>query len=148
MIPLLTDGVDMVTASPYHPEGRVRNVPPWRLRLSRGASFLYRRILHQKLHTYTSCFRVYRRSAVLGLEAREKGFLGIAEMLAMLDLQGGKVVEYPTTLEVRLLGRSKMKLLWTIAGHLRILVRVGLLRAFRRERIPKAEFSGSEEANP
>ena len=29
MIPLLTAGVDMVTASPYHPKGAVRNVPAW-----------------------------------------------------------------------------------------------------------------------
>ena len=28
MIPLLADGVDLVTASPYHPLGLVRNVPP------------------------------------------------------------------------------------------------------------------------
>src|SRR5262245_61572472 len=61
MIPLLVDGVDLVTASPYHPAGHVRNVPAWRLFLSRIASFLYRRKLRQQLFTYTSCFRVYRR---------------------------------------------------------------------------------------
>src|SRR5438552_8698678 len=44
-IPTLTDGVDMVTASPYHPLGAVLNVPSWRLSLSKGASFLYRRVL-------------------------------------------------------------------------------------------------------
>ena len=32
MIPLLDGGVDVVTASPYHPDGLVRNVPHWRLR--------------------------------------------------------------------------------------------------------------------
>lgn len=45
MIPLLTDDVDMVTASPYHKKGGVRNVPNWRLFLSKGASWLYRRTL-------------------------------------------------------------------------------------------------------
>ncbi|MGI8554952.1 MAG: DUF3473 domain-containing protein, partial [Pyrinomonadaceae bacterium] len=43
MLPLLTEDVDMVTASPYHKKGGVRNVPEWRLFLSKGASFLYRR---------------------------------------------------------------------------------------------------------
>src|SRR5262249_51413580 len=61
MIPRLQPGVDLVTASPYHPEGHVRNVPGWRLKLSKAASWLYRRVLRHKLHTYTSCFRVYRR---------------------------------------------------------------------------------------
>ncbi len=35
MIPMLADGVDMVTASPYHPLGGVEGVPAWRLLLSR-----------------------------------------------------------------------------------------------------------------
>lgn len=124
MIPLLEPGVDMVTASPYHPAGGVRNVPGWRLVLSKGASWLYRRVLHQKLNTYTSCFRVYRRSTVEGLSIRETGFLGVAELLGMLDLHGGKIVEYPAVLEVRVMGRSKMKTLRTIFGHLRLMRRL------------------------
>ncbi|MFN0122618.1 MAG: glycosyltransferase [Blastocatellia bacterium] len=128
MIPLLTEGVDMVTASPYHPEGQVRNVPPWRLTLSKGASFLYRQVLRQQLSTYTSCFRVYRHAAIRELHLQEKGFLGVAEMLARLDLGGSKIIEHPATLEVRLFGRSKMKLLKTILGHLRLLARLAAAR--------------------
>lgn len=124
MIPLLGEAVDMVTASPYHPQGMVQNVPRWRLSLSRGASFLYRRALHQKLATYTICFRVYRRSTVAQLNVREKGYLGIAEMLGLLDLSGGRIVEYPATLEARMLGYSKMKVLRTIGGHLSLLGRL------------------------
>ena len=121
MIPLLSENTDMVTASPYHPKGGVRNVPEWRLFLSKGASFLYRRVLRSKLNTFTSCFRIYRRSSVVGLELEEKGFLGVAEMLGKLDLQGGKIIEYPTVLEVRLFGFSKMKTVRTIFGHLKLL---------------------------
>jgi polysaccharide deacetylase family protein (PEP-CTERM system associated) len=132
MIPLLGDGESLITASPYHPLGEVRNVPAWRLLLSRIASFLYRRVLRQKLSTYTSCFRVYRRSAFIGLAIAENGYLGIAEMLARLDLQGGKIVEYPATLEVRMLGRSKMKTLRTILGHLRLLRRLLWMRVLGR----------------
>jgi polysaccharide deacetylase family protein (PEP-CTERM system associated) len=131
MIPLLTDDADLVTASPYHPEGRVRNVPGWRLRLSKSASWLYRRVLKQKLYTYTSCFRVYRRSAIMKLSIRRTNFLGIAEMIGKLDLQGSKIVEFPATLEVRMLGRSKMKTLRTILGHLRLMTRLFGLRIAR-----------------
>lgn len=128
MIPLLKPGVDLVTASPYHPEGEVRNVPGWRLKLSKGASWLYRRVLRQKLYTYTSCFRVYRRSTIVDLRITRNGYLGIAEMLGRLDLRGSKIVEFPATLEVRMLGRSKMKTLRTIAGHLRLMARLGRMR--------------------
>ena len=124
LIPKLGEGVAVVTASPYHPSGRVLNVPGWRLFLSRGLSFMYRRLFRQKLYTYTSCFRVYRRSEVAHLELREKGFLGVAEMLVQLDREGKVIVEQPAVLEVRLLGQSKMKLMRTIRGHLRLLARM------------------------
>ena len=130
MLPLLTDDVDMVTASPYHENGGVRNVPEWRLFLSKGASFLYRQALNAKLNTFTSCFRVYRRSSVVNLPIEEKGFLGVAEMLGRLNLKGGKIVEYPTVLEVRLFGFSKMKTARTIFGHLQLLTRLSKIRFF------------------
>jgi polysaccharide deacetylase family protein (PEP-CTERM system associated) len=130
MLPLLTENVDMVTASPYHPQGGVRNVPEWRLFLSKGASWLYRRVLRSKLDTYTSCFRVYRRSSVIDLNLRETGFLGVAEMLGKLDLRDGRIIEYPAVLEVRLFGFSKMKTARTIFGHLKLLSHLAKLRFF------------------
>lgn len=130
MLPLLKDGVDLVTASPYHRHGGVRNVPSWRLFLSRGASFLYRRVLRSKLDTYTSCFRVYRRSAFVDLKLTENGFLGIAEMLGRVDLSGGKIVEFPAVLEVRLFGISKMKTAKTVLGHILLLTRLAKSRFF------------------
>ncbi len=130
MIPMLAPGVDLVTASPYHPEGLVRNVPGWRLRLSRGASWCYRRILRQKLHTYTSCFRVYRRSKTIDIPLTYGSFLGIAELIGRMDLAGSTVVEYPAVLEVRMLGRSKMKTVSTILGHLKLMASLARQRFF------------------
>ena len=132
MLPLLEKDVDLVTASPYHRDGGVRNVPSWRLFLSRGASFLYRRVLRSKLDTYTSCFRVYRRDAFTDLYLSESGFLGVAEMLGRVDLSGGNIVEFPAVLEVRLFGISKMKTAKTILGHLKLLSRLAKLRFLRK----------------
>jgi len=128
MIPLLADGVDLVTASPYHPLGRVRGVPWWRFGLSRTASRLYRLVLRQKLCTYTSCFRVYRRSAVVDLHLDHDDFIGIAELLWRLDSRGAGIVECPALLETRTQSRSKMKLLKTMAGHARLLARAAWAR--------------------
>lgn len=127
MIPLLQDA-DLVTASPYHPQGRVHNVPAWRLLLSRGLSAMYRGLLRKPIHTWTSCFRVHRKSAAVTLQLTRGGFLGVAETMAMLALRGARIREYPATLEVRILGRSKMKVLHTIAGHLKLLGRLARLR--------------------
>jgi dolichol-phosphate mannosyltransferase len=131
MIPLLTEGVQLVTASPYHPAGGVRNVPGWRLFLSKGLSRLYRVVLHQKLFTYTSCFRVYRRQSTAQLDIRNTDFLGIAELLARGDLAGQRIVEYPTILDSRVLGQSKMKVASTIGGHLKLLSELARLRLSR-----------------
>ncbi len=140
MLPLLKENVDLVTASPYHKLGGVRNVPNWRLFLSKGASWLYRRTLRAKLATYTSCFRVYRRSSFVDLPIEEKGFLGVAEMLGRLDLKGGKIIEYPAVLEVRLFGFSKMKTARTIFGHLKLLSKLSKLRLFGKNELIKTSL--------
>jgi dolichol-phosphate mannosyltransferase len=143
MVPMLTSGVDLVTASPYHPLGKVEDVPRWRLALSKAASTLYRLVLHQQLFTYTSCFRVYRRSAILNLDLKQNGFLGIAELIGKLDLQGSTVVECPARLEGRVLGASKMKVARVIAGHLFLLSQFTAMR-WRRRFMPAPVSSTSE----
>jgi polysaccharide deacetylase family protein (PEP-CTERM system associated) len=144
MVPLLADGVALVTGSPYHASGGVRNVPALRLFLSRTASFLYRRVLPVKLATYTSFFRVYRRSAVVDLPLRETGFLGVAELVGLLALRGARIVEYPTVLEVRILGRSKIPKLKTILGHLGLLARFARARRTRVPEAPREELPRKE----
>jgi dolichol-phosphate mannosyltransferase len=106
----------------------VLNVAGWRLFLSRSLSGIYRHVLHNDLHTYTSCFRVYRRSAAIRIPINERGFLGVAEFIGRLDLSGSRIVEYPTRLEVRMLGRSKMRVLKTIAGQLGLLRKLIAIR--------------------
>jgi hypothetical protein len=122
----------MVTASPYHKNGKVLNVPEWRLFLSRTLSKMYGMVLRHQLATYTACFRVYRRSAVADVPLSRAGFIGVAELLGRLDLGGSGIVEYPTTLEVRILGRSKMKIVKTMAGHIRLLFELIGMRLFHR----------------
>ena len=137
MIPLLRDDVALVTASPYHPDGRVHNVPAWRLVLSKTLSRMYRIVLRQPLHTFTSCFRVYRRSALIGTQPERGGFLGIAELIGRLALSGAEIVEHPATLEVRVLGHSKMKILQTIRGHLGLIASLAWQRVMQRARVAR-----------
>jgi dolichol-phosphate mannosyltransferase len=123
MLPLLADA-DVVTASPYHAAGGVKNVPGWRLVLSRTLSWCYRRLLRSDVRTWTSCFRLYRRAAVVSLPLDNPGFLGTAELLVRVLRAGGRVREHPCVLEARLFGSSKMKVLRTIRGHLHLLWQV------------------------
>jgi polysaccharide deacetylase family protein (PEP-CTERM system associated) len=133
MIPLV-ESADLVTASPYHPDGEVHNVPNWRLFLSRNLSRLYSALLGQKLYTYTSCFRVYRKDALEGLALTHDGFLGVAELLVRAKLAGARIAEYPTTLESRLFGTSKMKVVKTVFGHLGLIWQLFVAARFSRPR--------------
>lgn len=123
MLPLLTDNVDMVVASPYHPLGRVEGVSAWRLGLSRCASRLYGLVLHNQLATYTSCVRVFHRASVVNLPVHHRGFVGVVELLWQLDRRGGTIVEHPAVLKVRTTGQSKMRVARAIWAHLRLLSR-------------------------
>ncbi len=134
MMPLLRDDVDMVTASPYHPAGRVAGLPAWRVLLSRTASVLHRLATGGRLYTYTSCFRVYRRTRAGGIKLADWGFLGVAEWADQMVLSGGRIVEYPAVLEVRRVGVSKMKVTRTVAGHVILLTRVLARRLARGNR--------------
>lgn len=125
----LLDGADVVTASPYHPRGSVRNVPGWRLALSRTLSACYRVLVGSPVHTWTACFRACRRPAIADLPLEHPGFLGTAELLVRVLRRGGVVREHPCELQARLFGQSKMRVLRTIRQH------VGLLWQVARRRI-------------
>ena len=147
-IPMLSRGVDLVTASPHHPFGAAAGISKRRLFLSKAASFTYRQILRQKLYTYTSCFRVYRRSSILKLNLRHSDFLGVAELVGKLDLQGGVVVECPTTLTTRVYGSSKMKTVRTLSRHLCLIAELLALKVqqalFHRPRSFARSFDFNE----
>jgi polysaccharide deacetylase family protein (PEP-CTERM system associated) len=124
MLRQLTPGVAMVTASPYHPRGAVRNVPGWRLLLSRGLSRMYRGLMRDQIYTITSCCRIYRRNVVLSIPTQYDDYRGIAEWLVRLSLAGGRIVEHPTVLHSRIIGTSKMRVARSILGHVRLLAQV------------------------
>jgi dolichol-phosphate mannosyltransferase len=136
--PIASGDADVVTASPYHPEGAVVNVPAWRVALSRMASGMYRHVLPLSLYTYTSCCRACRRSALPQLAFEDPRFAGVSEMLVSAILAQLRVVEIPARLEARRFGVSKMRTVKVIRAHLRLLTRLVLARATGRAPREKA----------
>jgi dolichol-phosphate mannosyltransferase len=118
---LATQRGDIAVASPYHPDGTVEGVPQWRLILSRGCSALYGMIAPVRLYTYTSVFRAYRAEVVDSVSFEEDGFVSASEILIRAAEAGYKIIEVPMTLHSRKIGQSKMKILRTIRGHLRLI---------------------------
>lgn len=117
----LTEGVDLVTASPYHPKGDVENVPRYRLFLSKSVTQLYRWVTGSQIYTFTSLFRAYKAPVAKKVNITYNDFLGVAELLLYPLMDGCIVKEYPTVLRVRKYGSSKIKLIRVIRSHLEFL---------------------------
>ena len=118
------ENADIATGSPYHPQGGVENVVPWRLFLSQGASKVYRVICRGKLFSYTSLMRAYRRDVVERISFESDGFVAVTEILLRALNEGYKVVEVPMVLRRRATGVSKMNVARNIMAHLVLASRV------------------------
>lgn len=131
--------VDVVTASPYHPQGGVANVPAYRIFISKSASLLYRLLIDRRIHTYTALFRAYRREVIDTIYPRltDNGFLMVTQMLVEAILAGYRVAEYPTVLQVRRTGTSKAKIIRITKTHLRYMAKL-IERRLRGERAADA----------
>lgn len=140
------ENADIVTASPYHPQGGVENVPAWRLLLSRGASVIYRRVSAAKLHSYTALLRAYSRKVVNQVEFESDGFSATTELLLRATHQGFKVAEVPMVLKSRLIGVSKMKTAYTIRMHLGLMSKALLWRFADRKPAGVAAANQQQQA--
>jgi dolichol-phosphate mannosyltransferase len=124
LLSCLDSGVDIVTASPYHPAGTVAGVPAYRLLFSRGCSAIYRLLADWHVYTYTCLFRAYRREVIENVTFESDGFLAGTELMVKAMLVGHRVAEYPAILYRREYGESKAKIMQTIRAHLRFQARV------------------------
>jgi dolichol-phosphate mannosyltransferase len=131
MLNLLDEETSIITASPYHPKGKVEGVPEYRLFLSKAISWIYRLVTGAKIHTFTALFRVQRKEVVKNITFKSNNFLATAEMLIYALMKDYGVKEYPTTLQVRKYGVSKMKLFLVIKSHLKFLLKLIWLRLIR-----------------
>ena len=127
---------DIVTASPYHRQGGVENVPRYRIILSRGSSFIYQIIVDRHIATYTALFRAYRREVTRRVPFYSTGFLAGTELMVNAMLMGYRVAEYPTVLHSRAAGASKAKVFRIIRAHLRFQWGI-MLRRLRLAPLPQ-----------
>ncbi len=133
MIEMMDEQTHIVTVSPYHPQGKVHNVPAHRIFLSKSASRLYKIVLGCPLHTYTAMVRVYKKEVIQNVSFEADNFLGVTELLVKAVLKGYQVKELPVELEARKFGISKMKKfpITVIGNHLSLLSTVMKHKLFR-----------------
>lgn len=132
LLKLLDENTDIVTASPYHPLGGIRNVPKYRLWLSRSITLIYRWLTGSNLYTFTALFRAHKKKVIKNVTFKSHDFLATAEILIAALNKGYVVKEYPTILSVRAFGDSKIKLMKVIGSHFKFASRLLFLKVFKR----------------
>lgn len=127
MLVRLTEGFDVVFASPYAYGGKIVNTSAYRIFLSSIANLFIKELLGMHgLLTVSSFFRLYRAPALKKLQGvygpeivERRGFECMVEMtMKMMNLQI-TISEVPMVLDTHArVGKSRMKILKTIRGYL------------------------------
>jgi dolichol-phosphate mannosyltransferase len=122
VIPLLlarvAQGVDVATASPYHPAGGLEGVSLYRQALSRGLAGFLKLLLGAPNYTYTVMVRAYRREVIETIGVKYDNFVAMTQLLCHSILAGFRVEDQPAVLTVRRFGASKMQTYRTIVAQL------------------------------
>lgn len=126
LISFLNEDTDIVTVSPYHPQGGYKNLTWMRLFLSKTLSRIYGYIIKANIYTYSNMCRAYRKKVVKDIKIETDKFISTSEILMKAILKGYKVKEFPDILEARKAGASKMKVIKTILGHLSFMIKLSI----------------------
>ena len=112
MLALLSDGpADLVIGSRWVAGGTVVNWPWMRRAISRSGNRYARLMLRSRIRDLTAGFRVYRTSALRGLDravVSSQGYCFQVELAWRVEASGGVVREHPIAFVERATGESKM----------------------------------------
>ena len=114
---------DMVVASRYVGAGGMRNVPGWRVALSRAGNLGFRVLLRIGTRDATSGFRLARREVYESLDLEADSFGIQLEITVKTERLGFKIVEVPFVLANRETGRSKFRLRY-LFGYVPLMLRL------------------------
>jgi len=128
-------GAEVILASPYAPGGKMSHVALHRLFLSHAANTLARLILGlQGIHTLSSFYRLHSGHVIKKLQhyygariIESSGFECAVEMLLKLSRSNAKLVEVPMKLDFsNRKGKTKMRILRTIRGYIKLMAQTRL----------------------
>jgi dolichol-phosphate mannosyltransferase len=101
---------DMVIASRYVPGGGMRNVPFWRVLLSKSAQLFFRIVFRMKTKDSTSGYRLCRREIFGKITLEEDTFAIQLELTIKAERAGFRIYELPFVLVNREFGSSKFNM--------------------------------------
>jgi dolichol-phosphate mannosyltransferase len=112
---------EIVIGSRSVPGASVLGAPAWKRALSRTGNRLLSLLFGGRIRDRSSGYRVYRAAALARLPVEGEGFAFLPRMLLEAERLGLRVVEEPITFRQRRWGYSKLPVVATAVGYLRLL---------------------------
>jgi len=130
MIEKIDQGYDLCIASRYLNGGGMRNVPNWRVWLSKAANSVFSIIYLTKTTDLTSGYRAYRYSFIKNLDLKQDGFAIQLEISVMMAKYKARITEIPFILTNRSIGHSKFSFAKVLPKYLPVIIKLFFIRFF------------------
>ena len=128
MLNYLDENLDVISASPWHPQGSVVGLSKSRVFISKSANFVYRTIMNKKIYTSSSILKIYKYETIKDIQIKSKGFVAITELYCKTLLKKSMFLEFPCKLNIRIFGSSKIQFTATVISHLKFMLHLILFR--------------------
>lgn len=128
MVKILNDDIDVINASPWHPDGNVVGLSKSRELISKIANLIYRILLNKKVYTSSSILKLYRFEKIRNIDLKSNGYVAITELFCKVLLKDPNFIEFPCQLKVRMYGSSKIQFTSTIFNHLSFMKQLLVLK--------------------
>jgi dolichol-phosphate mannosyltransferase len=122
-----TSDADLVIASRYVKGGGMKDVPKWRIMISRAGNLLFRLVLRIKTLDATSGFRLGRRRIYEQVNLEADSFGIQLELTVKAERHGFKIKEIPFVLANREKGKSKFRLRYLL-GYIPLMLKLMVAR--------------------
>ena len=130
MVNKIDEGNDICIASRYIRGGGMKNVPLWRVLLSKLANKAFSIIYFTKITDLTSGYRAYKSSFVKKLDLSQNDFSIQLEISVKMTKNKAKISEIPLILTNRSIGSSKFRFIKAMPKYIPVMIKLFFIRWF------------------
>ena len=130
MVKKIDEGYDVCMASRYVKGGGMKNVPQWRVWLSKSANKTFSLIYASNLTDLPSGYRAYKSDLIKKLKIKQNGFAIQLEISVLLAKHKAKIIEIPSMLVNRSIGESKFNFSKVLRKYIWVIIELFFTRWF------------------
>lgn len=130
MIEKIEEGYDVCIGSRYIKNGGMKNVPLWRVILSRIANKVMSIMYFTSITDLTSGYRAYKTEKIKKIKIEQNGFPIQLEISVKMVKNKANITEVPILLVNRYIGSSKFNFIKTMPKYIPVIIKLFFVRWF------------------